>query len=179
MPRLMFTQGIAIAALFCATLPPAASAEEQKYPTKIIATPLSPVTLTNCYGVKDAIGVIYVTNSLINRSSLFLTAYVVRWYAYDNSGVPMGQNDFTYSFQNDLAPGDTTQASQGVYFLTEVIPFPWSLSDLRRMDPRWRRHESLIPLSTGRSSLTSSWLAEVPTSSLASSNLRRRQSATG
>jgi len=118
-PRLMFTQGIAIAALFCATLPPAASAEEQKYPTKIIATPLSPVTLTNCYGVKDAIGVIYVTNSLINRSSLFLTAYVVRWYAYDNSGVPMGQNDFTYSFQNDLAPGDTTQASQGVYFLTE------------------------------------------------------------
>jgi len=71
-PRLMFTQGIAIAALFCATLPPAASAEEQKYPTKIIATPLSPVTLTNCYGVKDAIGVIYVTNSLINRKLTLL-----------------------------------------------------------------------------------------------------------
>ncbi len=122
MSHLMLVKIAAIAAgIFAFTLPKTVNADPQQYSTKIIATSTSPVALTHCVASQDAIGSVYVDSSAVNRSSIFLTSYVVRWYAFDHSGVGMGQQDYTYTFQSDLAPNDVTQSVQGVYFLTESL----------------------------------------------------------
>lgn len=86
----------------------------------VVVTPGAPVALTHCSAGIGPVGIIASYNA-INRSSVFLTSYVVRWFLYDHSGTGMGQADLSYSFRSDLAPNDTTTFSDGIYTNTEPL----------------------------------------------------------
>ena len=92
--------------------PRIAFADEQMQQARIIATPGSPISLTTCTfrGVET-------TQNAINRTGLFLQSFTVRWTAFDHAGNPMGQKDDYFTFDSDLAPGDSalkTNAYAGV-----------------------------------------------------------------
>lgn len=78
--------------------------------TSVIATPGAPVTLTHCTASLDMFADLSAGGSLINRSDVFLTSYVIRWYQYDHSGNLMMSEDHTYGFGTDLAPSDSASA---------------------------------------------------------------------
>jgi hypothetical protein len=79
--------------------------------TSVIATAGAPVTLTHCAASLDMFADLSASGSLINRSDVFLTSYVIRWYQYDHVGNLMMSEDHSYGFGTDLAPNDTASAN--------------------------------------------------------------------
>ena len=92
-----------IASVLVGSVSPQLGSADELQQARIIATPGSPITLTNC-SVPDGFK---RSENVINRSGLFLQSFTVRWTAFDHSGNPMGQKDVPNSFDSDLAPGDT------------------------------------------------------------------------
>jgi len=110
--------GLSLRLLFSSAQPALAN---QDIATDVISTPAAPVALTHCstavYPLQAPVG----SDNAVNRSDVFLTSYVVRWFLYDHSGIGMGQTDFSYSFQSDLAPGDSTSNSSYMVTMNEPL----------------------------------------------------------
>ncbi len=91
----------------------------QEIETDVISTPGAPIALTHCSTLVNPLQAPVGSDNAVNRSDVFLTSYVVRWFLYDHSGIGMGQTDFSYSFQSDLAPGDSTSNSSYMITMNE------------------------------------------------------------
>lgn len=83
---------------------------------RIIPTPGSPIALTHCSFDGE-----HTAQNAVNRSSLFLESFTVRWTAFDHSGTAMGQADEYFTFSTDLAPGDTTTQDTYMRSLNEPL----------------------------------------------------------
>ena len=81
---------------------------DTSYPTRIVAVPNAPVTLTHC---ESAMGFyLRAIDNATNRTDAFLSSYTVRWTVYDHTGTVVGQSDLVNTFDTDLAPGDETHS---------------------------------------------------------------------
>jgi hypothetical protein len=86
----------------------------------VVPTPGAPVALTHCASNYDG-AYLHASDNAVNRADVFLISYVVRWFLYDHSGIAMGQSDNFYSFDSDLAPGDTTTNGNALFGATEPL----------------------------------------------------------
>ena len=105
----------------CCGISASVSDAAQETGVNVVATPGAPVAITHCTARTES-GELFVSSNAINRSDVFLTSYVVRWFLYDHSEILMGQSDSSNSFSTDLAPNDTTSSgNNAIYYFTEPL----------------------------------------------------------
>jgi len=100
--------GAVLACAFASLALTTVAGADTSYPTRIVAVPNAPVTLTHC---ESAMGFyLRAIDNATNRTDAFLSSYTVRWTVYDHTGTVVGQADLVNTFESDLAPGDETHS---------------------------------------------------------------------